>query len=133
MAQALPFPGQQFVQTRCGKIGNIAPDAFMLTAPAGLMIYVAPGPVDFREGTEGLALLAKETLGHDPMKGVAVVFRAKRADRVKIVVWDGSGLVLEGSAFTWPPVVDGIMRMNSAQLDWTRMHTPRIPQPKALV
>jgi len=41
--------------------------------------------VDFRKGAEGLALLAKETLGHDPMKGVAVVFRAKRADRVKIV------------------------------------------------
>ncbi|MGY4627127.1 transposase [Bradyrhizobium sp. USDA 4486] len=41
-----------------------------------------------------MALLAKETLGHDPMKGVPVVFRAKRADRVKIVVWDGSGPVL---------------------------------------
>jgi transposase len=116
----------------------------MLTAPAGLMIYVATRPVDFRKGADGLALLAKETLGHDPMKGVAVVFRAKRADRVKIVVWDGSGLVLywkrlEDSAFKWPPVVDGVMRMNAAQLsallagmDWTRMHAPRVPQPKAL-
>uniref|UniRef100_A0A974A6N7 IS66 family insertion sequence element accessory protein TnpB n=1 Tax=Bradyrhizobium septentrionale TaxID=1404411 RepID=A0A974A6N7_9BRAD len=51
----------------------------MLTMPASLMIYVATQPVDFRKGAEGLALLAKETLGHDPMKGVAVVFRAKRA------------------------------------------------------
>jgi len=59
----------------------------MLMPPASLMIYVATQPVDFRKGAEGLALLAKETLGHDPMKGVAVVFRAKRADRVKIVVW----------------------------------------------
>ena len=66
----------------------------MLTPPASLMIYVATQPVDFRKGAEGLALLAKETLGQDPMKGVAVVFRAKRADRVKIVVWDGSGLVM---------------------------------------
>jgi hypothetical protein len=66
----------------------------MLMPPAGLMIYVATQPVDFRKGADGLALLAKETLGHDPMKGVAVVFRAKRADRVKIVVWDGSGLVM---------------------------------------
>ncbi|MGY4568245.1 transposase [Bradyrhizobium sp. USDA 3256] len=52
---------------------------------------------------------------------MAVVFRAKRADRVKIIVWDGSGLVrywkrLEGSAFKWPPVIDGVMRMNAAQL-----------------
>ena len=60
----------------------------MLTPPAGLTIYVATQPVDFRKGADGLALLAKETLGQDPMKGVAVVFRAKRADRVKIVVWD---------------------------------------------
>jgi transposase len=68
----------------------------MLTPPASLMIYVATQPVDFRKGAEGLALLAKETLGHDPMKGVAVVFRAKRADRVKIVVWDGSVRIRRG-------------------------------------
>ena len=43
----------------------------MLTPPASLMIYVATQPVDFRKGADGLALLAKETLGHDPMKGVA--------------------------------------------------------------
>src|SRR4051794_41870426 len=90
----------------------------MLTAPAGLMIYVATRPVDFRKGADGLALLAKETLGHDPMKGVAVVFRAKRADRGKIVVWDGSGLVLYwkrlgGSGFKWPPGGGGVMRMKA--------------------
>ncbi|WP_442869799.1 IS66 family insertion sequence element accessory protein TnpB, partial [Bradyrhizobium sp. CCBAU 11361] len=56
--------------------------------------YVATQPVNFRKGAEGLALLAKGTLRHDPMKGAAMVFRAKGADRVKIVVWDGSGLVM---------------------------------------
>jgi transposase len=93
----------------------------MLTLPAGLAVFVATRPVDFRKGAAGLALLAKTTLCHDPMTGVAVVFRAKRADRVKIVVWDGSGLVmywkrLEKGGFKWPPVVDGVMRMNAAQL-----------------
>ncbi|WP_456828377.1 IS66 family insertion sequence element accessory protein TnpB [Bradyrhizobium sp. USDA 4518] len=46
---------------------------------------------------------------------------------------------LDGSGFKWPPIVAGVMRMNAAQLsalvagmDWTRMHAPRIPQPKAL-
>ena len=57
----------------------------MLTAPAGLMIYVATRPVDFRKGADGLALLAKETLGHDPMKGVAVVFRAKCAFQAIVI------------------------------------------------
>ncbi|MCK1266766.1 IS66 family insertion sequence element accessory protein TnpB [Bradyrhizobium sp. 49] len=48
----------------------------MLTPPTGLTIYVATQPVDFRKGADGLAVLAKETLGQDPMKGVAVIFRA---------------------------------------------------------
>src|SRR3954452_928720 len=52
----------------------------MLTPPASLMIYVATQPVDFRKGADGLVLLAKETLGHDPMKGVAVVFREIGSD-----------------------------------------------------
>ena len=116
----------------------------MLTPPTGLAVYVATKPVDFRMGAVGLASFAKETLRVDPLTGVAVVFRAKRADRVKIVVWDGTGLVmywkrLEKGGFKWPPVVDGVMRMNAAQLaallsgmDWTRMHMVRTPQPKAL-
>lgn len=42
------------------------------------------------------------------------MFRSKRADRLKILFWDGSGLVmackrLEGSRFTWPAVRDGAM------------------------
>ena len=116
----------------------------MLTPPAGLAIYVATRPVDFRKGADGLALLAQSALGQDPMKGVAVVFRAKRADRVKIVVWDGSGLVLvskqlEGGAFRWPPVVDGAVRLTAVEfaalfdgIDWTRVQaTKRIPTPAA--
>lgn len=116
----------------------------MLTPPNGVAIYVATKPVDFRKGAESLAVLARETLGHDPLKGVAVVFRAKRADRVKIVVWDGTGLALywkrlESGAFKWPPIVDGAMKMNSAQLaalvsgmDWTRMHAVPVRTPEAL-
>lgn len=73
-----------------------------------------------------------------------MVFRAKRADRVKIVVWGWQRPCdvlerLDRSGFKWPPIAAGVMRMNAAQLsallagmDWTRMHAPRIPQPKAL-
>jgi transposase len=116
----------------------------MLTPPNGVAIFVATRPVDFRKGADGLAQLARETLGPDPLKGVAVVFRAKRADRVKVVVWDGTGLVLywkrlESGSFKWPPIVDGAMRMNSAQLavllsgmDWTRMHAAAIKAPDKL-
>ena len=30
----------------------------------------------------------------DPHSGVTVVFRSKRGDRLKILVWDGTGMVL---------------------------------------
>jgi len=36
----------------------------------------------------------RETLGEDPFSGTIYVFRSKRADRVKMVAWDGTGLVL---------------------------------------
>jgi transposase len=37
--------------------------------------------------------LVSQLLGEDAFSGV-VVFRAKRSDRVKILLWDGSGMVL---------------------------------------
>ena len=55
---------------------------------------LATRPVDFRRGAHSLAALAAATLGQDPFDGALIVFRAERADRVKILLWDGSGLVL---------------------------------------
>ena len=66
----------------------------MITLPAGARILLATRPVDFRKGAHSLAALAAEMLSEDPFSGVVLVFRSKRADRIKLVVWDGSGLVL---------------------------------------
>ena len=66
-----------------------------MIAPGGdLKIYMATRPVDFRRGMDGLAAAVQEILGLDPYSGAAFVFRAKRADRIKILVWDRTGLVL---------------------------------------
>ncbi|MGU3468747.1 IS66 family insertion sequence element accessory protein TnpB, partial [Methylobacterium sp. C33D] len=46
---------------------------------------VATRPVDFRKGADGLAALVRESLGADPFSGAIYVFRARRADRVKLV------------------------------------------------
>jgi transposase len=90
--------------------------------------------VDFRKGAEGLAALVKEQMRSDPFSGVVYVFRAKRADRIKLIFWDGTGLCLyakrlEDGQFRWPKVQDGVMRLTSAQLgalleglDWRRVH-----------
>ena len=61
----------------------------MLEPPPGLRVLVATKPIDFRKGADGLAALAQEVLKQDPLSGVALVFRAKRADRIKILLWDG--------------------------------------------
>jgi transposase len=117
----------------------------VISIPPGVRVLVAARPVDFRKGPHGLAALAAEVLGEDPFSGVVLVFRAKRADRIKILLWDGSGLVLvwkqmsQGS-FRWPPVMDGVMRLSAVEfaalfdgLDWTRVQaTRRIPTPTAV-
>jgi len=106
----------------------------MIAVPAGSRVLVATKPVDFRKGAEGLIALVREQLRQDPFSGSLFIFRAKRADRVKIVAWDGSGLVLvwkrlEQAAFRWPPISDGVMQLTPAQLaalfdgmDWSRLH-----------
>jgi transposase len=48
----------------------------------------------FPQGYDGLAALAERELDLDPYSGIIVVFRAKRGDRIKVLLWDGSGLVL---------------------------------------
>jgi transposase len=86
---------------------------------------------------DGLAALVRETLGANPFGGVIYVFRSKRADRVKLLFWDGTGLVLaakrlEEGSFRWPSLRDGVMRLTPAQLsalleglDWARVRGVR--------
>jgi transposase len=68
------------------------------------------------------------------------IFRSKRADRLKLIFWDGSGLCLvskrlEAGNFVWPPVQDGAVSLSAAQLrmlfsgmDWTQI-LARSPPP----
>jgi transposase len=61
--------------------------------PGGrFQVFVATRPVDFRKGMDGLAAVVQQQLRLDPFCGAVFVFRARRADRVKLLVWDGSGL-----------------------------------------
>jgi hypothetical protein len=57
-------------------------------------VLIATRPVDFRRGADGLAATVQSVLRHDPFSGTIFVFRSKRADRVKMLVYDGTGLVL---------------------------------------
>ncbi|PVA05262.1 IS66 family insertion sequence element accessory protein TnpB [Thalassorhabdomicrobium marinisediminis] len=113
----------------------------MLMPSQGVRILVATKPVDFRKGHDGLAALVQSMLAEDPFTGTVFVFRSKRADRLKILFWDGSGLVmaykrLEESTFTWPAIRDGAMTLNRAQfealfagLDWRRVRSLEARRP----
>ena len=109
-----------------------------MIGPIGTVrVVVATKPVDFRKGAEGLAALVREQMHADPFSGTVYVFRAKRADRVKVIYWDGTGVCLlvkrlEDGRFRWPNVQDGVIRLSAAQLsalleglDWKRVHAAR--------
>jgi transposase len=111
--------------------------------PSGnVRVLVATKPIDFRRGADSLAAMVQSVLRQDPFCGTVFVFRSKRADRVKLLVYDGTGLVLiwkrlEGSKFKWPAISDGLMRLSTAQLaalfeglDWRRVYAPRIRRPQ---
>lgn len=80
----------------------------------------------------------------DPFTGTVFVFRARKADRLKLLYWDGTGLVmaykrLEEHSFTWPAVKDGLILMNHAQfealfagLDWRRVRAIEAKAPEAV-
>ena len=85
-------------------------------------ILVASKPVDFRKGHDGLAALGKNELNKDPFTGTVFVFRSRRADRLKLLYRDGTGLVLaykrlEEQSFVWPEIRDGLMRLDHAQFE----------------
>jgi transposase len=106
-------------------------------------IMVATKPVDFRKGHDGLAALVKNELHKNPFTGMVFVFRSKRADRLKLLYWDGTGLVmaykrLEDHVFAWPAIRDGLMMLNHAQfealfsgLDWRKVRAIEARAPTA--
>ena len=70
---------------------------------------------------DSLSSLVKEALAVDPFAGDVFIFRPKRSDRLKILLWDGSGLCLvtkrlETGRFAWPPIRDGVVTLSPAQL-----------------
>jgi transposase len=61
-----------------------------ISASGTTQILVATKPVDFRKQADSLAALVQVALGADPFLCAVYVFRAKRADRVKLIWWDGT-------------------------------------------
>ena len=62
--------------------------------PAGVEIYVALEPIDMRLSFDRLAGLAKEHVGYEARSGALFLFFGRRRDALKILFFDGSGMVI---------------------------------------
>lgn len=66
----------------------------MLTVPQQVKIFVALQPTDMRRGFPGLSGEVESTLQQDPLSGHLFLFRNRRRDRIKILLWEGDGYAI---------------------------------------
>jgi transposase len=75
-------------------------------------IWLAAEATDMRCGFDRLAERVRAVIGQDPLSGHLFVFRSRRGDRLKILLWDQDGFVLwykrlETGVFKLPRVKEG--------------------------
>jgi transposase len=89
------------------------PSLHALDQAQGARIWLAAEATDMRCGFDRLAERVKTVIGQDPLGGHWFVFRSRRGDRLKILVWDHDGFVLwykrlEAGVFKLPKVEAGM-------------------------
>ena len=111
----------------------------MIGPPANTRVWLVAGHTDMRKGFDGLAALVQTALVENPFRGHVFVFRGRRGDILKVLWFDGQGLLLlakrlERGRFIWPQATSGKVSLTPAQLsmllegiDWrmpVRTHQP---------
>jgi transposase len=98
----------------CGSGGDSViglPSLRELDAAQTQRIWLAAEATDMRCGFDRLAERVRVVIGEDPMAGHLFLFRSRRGDRLKILVWDRDGFVLwykrlESGVFKLPRVAE---------------------------
>ena len=93
----------------------------MLNVSAATRVFVAVEPVDLRRSFNGLFACVQQQLRLDPLSGHLFVFTNRTRNRLKVLVWDGSGLWvcakrLERGRFAWPRVDAAVATLRSEEL-----------------
>ena len=111
----------------------------MIGLPANTRVWIVAGHTDMRKGFDGLAAMVQTALNENPFSGHVFVFRGRRGDIIKVLWFDGQGLLLlskrlERGRFVWPQASGGAVSLTPAQLsmllegiDWrmpARTHRP---------
>jgi transposase len=93
----------------------------MIGLPANTRVWIAARHTDMRKGFNGLAALVQTALADNPYSGHVFVFRGRRGDIIKVLWFDGQGLLLlakrlERGRFVWPQASAGSVSLTPAQL-----------------
>lgn len=79
----------------------------MISLSAATRVFVVAGFTDMRKSFNGLYGIVARQLQRDPTSGHVFVFCNRSRNRIKLLLWDGSGLWvcakrLEKGRFHWP-------------------------------
>jgi transposase len=88
------------------------PSLQALDRAQGPRIWLAVEPADMRCGFDRLAERVRAVIGQDPTSDGLFIFRSRRGDRLKILLWDRDGFVLwykrlEVGVFKLPRLKEG--------------------------
>ncbi len=80
----------------------------MIQITPQMRILLSIAPVDFRKGIDGLTAVCRQVLRSDPFSGYVFIFRNKKANAIKIIMYDGQGFWmcqkrLSKGRFNWWP------------------------------
>ena len=86
-------------------------------------IWLMVEPVDMRRGIDGLSVLVEQALQRSPCAGSAFVFCNRAGNRIKVLLWDGTGVWLcqrrlHRGRFVWRRSDTGGMELTSSQWEW---------------
>ncbi|MDF0607170.1 IS66 family insertion sequence element accessory protein TnpB [Neisseriaceae bacterium TC5R-5] len=86
-------------------------------------VFLAIEPVDIRRGIDGLSAILQESLGQVPTNGHAYAFRNRAGNRIKLLIWDGTGVWmcvrrLHKGRFVWPQRAEPVFSLSQADWQW---------------
>jgi transposase len=91
--------------------------------PTPAQVWLVVEPIDMRAGIDGLSQRIQNSLGRSPCDGSAYAFRNRRQNRLKLLIWDGTGVWLcqrrlHRGHFTWPSADTPVCTLTAAQWNW---------------
>ena len=102
-------------------------------------VWLALGPSDLRGGIDALLGQVVRGFAQGAQAHHAYVFANRRADRLKILVYDGAGMWLctrrlQAGGFAWPRETAGTLSLTREQFDWLVAGLPwqRLGAPQAI-